>query len=74
MRIPRLSTKLRTGMLGLGMFMIALSTVAGFVTNTEFDTRDLSQTAVIDNALSGQESIQCQADQHPQHMGRLQSL
>ncbi len=75
MRIPQLSTNLRTGMLGLGMFMIALSTVAGYATSTETDkTWNLSQAAVVDESLSEQESIQCRPDQQDRFLGRLQSL
>jgi hypothetical protein len=52
MRVPRLSQGSRARLLGLGIFMIAISTTAEFVSSLDADTEwGRSHTAAIESGL-----------------------
>ncbi len=60
MRVPRLSQGSRARLLGLGIFMIAISTTAEFVSSLDADTEwGQSHTAAIESGLSQPGAPEC---------------
>lgn len=75
MRIPQMNSGLRTSLLGLGMFMIALSTVADFTSAMEQDEQwDENSQAMVAEAQTSTGTHECRTSQEFRPMERLQSL
>lgn len=83
MRIPKMNTGMRSGLLGLGMFMIALSTAAEFATLDEADDGwTVTEKTVMASHPPLRQIHACRPDQkmhievqhHRELLERLQSL
>lgn len=75
MRIPKLNNRSRACVLGLGIFMVALSTAAEYAVSVEQeDSWEVTHTAALDHSVKNPESRACRDAVQEQALARLQSL
>lgn len=75
MRIPKLDNRSRAGLLGLGMFMVALSTVAEYTSTTQQDERwEVTHTAALNHEMNTTDTVECRDAAQNQAIARLQRL